>query len=482
MEFEAVIGLEVHAQLATESKLFCGCKTTFGCAPNSNTCPVCLGLPGSLPVVNQRAIEYALRAALATTCRINTQSVFARKNYFYPDLPKGYQISQYDRPLAEHGALSVPSENGESRVRIKRIHLEEDAGKLTHDTQQAGDQSLVDFNRAGVPLIEIVSEPDLHDAAAAAEYLRRWRQLLRYLKICDGNLEEGSLRCDANVSIRTPGEKTLHTKVEIKNINSFRFVQQAIEFEFARQMECRKRGEPILAETRLWDAARGETRPMRSKEEAEDYRYFPEPDLKPLSLEQAFINKVRAELSELPIAKLKRYLAEFGLTYYDANFLTQEVETAAYFEECCRIVGSTRADTVKNVANWMMGDFTKALKDSQQSFAVTKVTPQHLAELLQCIDSGAISGKSAKVVFERVFVSGEKPAAAIAALGLTQISDDQALHKLVSDVLAAHAKEVADYRQGRSKLFGFFVGQVMKASKGQAHPTKVNELLRELLK
>ncbi len=488
--YEAVIGLEVHAQLSTQTKLFCGCATQFGAKPNSNTCPVCLGLPGALPVLNRQAVEFAMRAAMATHCSFVTpkaaphKSLFARKNYFYPDLPKGYQISQFDQPLAVNGSIAVQFDEATRKIGITRIHMEEDAGKLLHDSLgQDADKSLIDFNRSGVPLIEIVSEPELRTPEEAAAYCRKWRQLVRYLQICDGNLEQGSMRCDANVSVRPRGEKKLYTKTEIKNLNSFRHIQKALAYEIDRQITCYEQGEAVVQETRLWDADQEVTRPMRSKEEAHDYRYFAEPDLLDLQLTSEWIAAVKQVIPELPDDKLERFRQEYALSTYDALFLTQDQQCADYFEAAAAALSADKGEKerFKEIANWMMGDFTKALKDYAGSFATTKVTPKHLASLVELIATEAISGKIAKSVFAEMFQSGQTPEKIVTAKGLQQLSDEKQLRQIVEKVIDAHPKEVQQFQEGRDKLFGFFVGQVMRASQGQANPRLVNELLRAVL-
>jgi aspartyl-tRNA(Asn)/glutamyl-tRNA(Gln) amidotransferase subunit B len=485
MEFEPVIGLEVHAQLLTRSKLFCGCSTRFGDPPNTNTCPVCLGLPGALPVPNREAVLMAVRAALALGCRVNPVSVFARKNYFYPDLPKGYQISQYDRPLAEQGCVRVLSgertETGrivnrrEKTFRITRLHLEEDAGKSLHSTTE--DCSYVDLNRSGVPLIEIVSEPDFHSSQEAYDYLAHLRKTLIYLGVCDGNMEEGSLRCDANVSVRPRGAAGFGVKVEIKNLNSFRFLQKALDYEIERQSRVLAGSERLVQETRLWDEAQGCTVPMRTKEEAHDYRYFPEPDLPPLVLDPAWIEESRAALPELPGAKLERFMSAYGLSADDALQLTATPRSADYYEECARLSGNARA-----AANWIMGDLTRALKSSGREIEDCPLPASRLAALIRMVDGGAISGKIAKSVFDEMFRSGETPEDAIRRLGLEQISDESVLIAAIDKVKAANPRQLAEYRAGKEKLFGYFAGQVMKETRGQANPKLLNELLARMLK
>ncbi len=488
MEFEPVIGLEVHAQLLTRSKLFCGCSTRFGAPPNANTCPVCLGLPGALPVLNREAVNMAVRAALALDCKVNPVSIFARKNYFYPDLPKGYQISQFDRPLGERGRVVVCSgertERGqivnrrEKTFGITRLHMEEDAGKSIHDGLPETDtKSYLNLNRCGVPLIEIVSEPDFRSSQEAYDYMTQLRKTLLYLGVCDGNMEEGSLRCDANVSVRPEGSKEFGTKVEIKNLNSFRFLQKALDYEVERQKQAIGAGERVVQETRLWDEARGCTFAMRSKEEAHDYRYFPEPDLPPLKLDPAIIENLKSTLPELPQAKMMRFMEQYQLSSDDALLLTSTTAQADYFEACSKISGNPRAS-----ANWIMGDLTYALKNSGKDMDSCPVSPEHLASLIKTVGSGEISGKIAKKVFEEMFQTGEAAPLVIKRLGLVQVSDEASLSGIVDKVLEASPKQVADYRAGREKIFGYFVGQVMKETRGQANPQMVNDLLLAKLK
>ncbi len=474
MPFEAVIGLEVHAQLKTQTKIFCACSAAFGAPPNTHVCPVCLGMPGSLPVLNRKVVDFALRMALATGCRIARTSRFARKNYFYPDLPKGYQISQYELPIAEHGAVDIAVDGESRRIGITRIHMEEDAGKLTHDPDRP--VSRVDLNRAGVPLIEIVSEPDLRSPEEAGAYLRKLRAILRYLDISDGNMEEGSFRCDANVSIRPRGQKELGTRTELKNINSFRFVEKALHYEIERQREILSDGGQVVQETRLWDDAKNRTYVMRGKEEAHDYRYFPDPDLLPLVIDEAWIEAVRQSLPELPDARRRRYVDDFGLPVYDAEVLTGARELADYFEDCVRAGAAA-----KPAANWIMGNLLGLLKAESLSFEQVPVPAPALAELLRLIDEGTISGKIAKTVFDEMAASGRTAAAIVAERGLVQISDTGAIGAAVDRILAANAGQVEAYRGGKTKLFGFFVGQVMKETRGQANPQVVNDLLREKL-
>ncbi|HSF07260.1 MAG TPA: Asp-tRNA(Asn)/Glu-tRNA(Gln) amidotransferase subunit GatB [Methylomirabilota bacterium] len=477
--WEIVIGLEVHAQLLTRSKMFCGCPTTFGAAPNTQTCPVCQGMPGVLPVVNRRAVEFGLRTALAFNCQINPRCRFARKHYYYPDMPKNYQISQYEEPLAEHGWLEIDRPDGTSRrIGIQRLHLEEDVGKLIHEgTLETAQASLVDFNRAGVPLMETVSKPELRSPEEAAEYLRAFRAVLVYLGVCDGNMEEGSLRCDANVSLRRPGAREFGTKVEIKNMNSFRNVQRALEFEVQRQARALEAGEPIVQETRLWDADRGYTRSMRSKEYAHDYRYFPEPDLTPLVLEPAGIAAIRAALLELPRARRQRFVSEYGLPAYDATVLTQSRALAEYFESAVR-----EFPNPKVVSNWIMSELLREIPgDDERAIQACRVTPQRLIGLLRLIENATISGKIAKDVFDRMLRSGEAADTIVQREGLTQVADAGALAAIVDQVLAANPKPVEDYRRGKTAAAKALVGLVMKATQGKANPALVNQLLEEKL-
>ncbi len=487
MKFEPVIGLEVHAQLLTRSKLFCGCSTQFGAPPNSKTCPVCLGLPGALPVLNREAVTMGVKTAMALGCRINETSFFARKNYFYPDMPKGYQISQYDRPLGEHGRVMVFSgertdagkivDRREKAFGITRLHMEDDAGKSIHEgNPDAAAKSHVNLNRSGVPLVEIVSEPDFRSSQEAYDYLTHLRKTLIYLGVCDGNMEEGSLRCDANVSVRPEGAEKLGTKVEIKNLNSFRFLQKALDYEILRQTQILSEGGEIAQETRLWDESEGRTIPMRSKEEAHDYRYFPEPDLLPLKLDRAWIERVKQELPELPGARMKRLMEEYSLPADDALLLTATPAMADFFEECAEKSGNARAS-----ANWIMGDLAYALKNSGKDIEESPILPGKLAALIQSVDSGEISGKIAKTVFEEMCRTSEEPAAVIRRMGLTQMSDEAGLGAVIDGILAANPKQAEEYRAGKVKVFGFFVGQVMKETRGQANPKVVNEQLQKKL-
>jgi aspartyl-tRNA(Asn)/glutamyl-tRNA(Gln) amidotransferase subunit B len=479
MSYEAVIGLEVHAELLTQSKVFCGCSSKFGAPPNQNTCPVCLALPGALPVLNRRAVEFGIRAGLATHCTVANYSRWARKNYFYPDLPKGYQISQYELPLCLAGRIDIVTEaGGPKRIRLTRIHMEEDTGKNIHDAH--GDSSLVDFNRCGVPLLEIVSEPDIRSAAEAGAYLRKLRTILQYLEICDGNMEEGSFRCDANVSIRRPGATELGTKVEIKNMNSFRNVERAIEFEIKRQAQALDEGARLVQETRLWDPDREVTRSMRSKESAHDYRYFPEPDLLPLLVSDEWIEEVRHGLPELPDARRARFARDYGLPEYDADVLTMRKDVADYYEEAVRHHKNPKA-----LSNWVMGDILRIIRERKLDNALVihdwPVPPERLAAMVELIDSGEISGKIAKSVFEEMVNTGKTPVQIVDEQGLKQISDEGPIIAAVEQVIAANPEKVAEYRSGKDKLFGFFVGQAMKATQGKANPQKLNELLRAKL-
>jgi aspartyl-tRNA(Asn)/glutamyl-tRNA(Gln) amidotransferase subunit B len=477
-KYEAVIGLEVHVQLNTVTKIFCCCSTAFGAPPNSNTCPVCLGMPGAMPALNHDAVAKAAKAAFALGCRINRQSVFARKNYFYPDLPKGYQISQYDAPLAEHGTIEFARQDGSRcRVGITRVHLEEDAGKNIHDGfPDSYAASYVDLNRSGVPLIEIVSEPDMRAPEEAFAYLTALKEIMLYLDVSDCNMEEGSLRCDANVSIRPRGTEPLGTKAEIKNLNSFRYLQRALEYEIERQIQTVESGGRVVQETRLFNVAEGKTYPMRSKEEAHDYRYFPEPDLPPLIVDEAWQRAIASTMPELPEAKRARLMSTYQLGRYEAEVLTASAALAAYFEAAA--AGSANP---KAVCNWIMGDFAAHLKATGATLETARIRPEHIRELVKLIDSGALSGKMAKEVFEKMAATGKSPGAIQSESGLEQITDPAAIEKLVEQAMAANPKQLEQYRAGKTALLAFFVGQVMKLSRGQAKPALVNDVLKKKL-
>jgi aspartyl-tRNA(Asn)/glutamyl-tRNA(Gln) amidotransferase subunit B len=474
MQYEAVIGLEIHAQLLTDSKMFCGCSTKFGSKPNTQTCPVCIGMPGVLPVINKKAVEYVVKTGLAMNCEISTYSRFARKNYFYPDLPKGYQISQYELPLCERGYVEITVNGGKKKIGLTRIHLEEDAGKNIHEGNR--NESLVDLNRAGVPLMEIVTEPDIRTPQEAVEFMKKLRTILRYIGVCDGNMEQGSLRCDANVSVRPVGQKEFGTKTEIKNMNSFRFVEKALDYEIRRQMKILKEGEEIVQETRLWNSEKGITESMRSKEEAHDYRYFPDPDLMPVEFERAWIEEIKVNIGELPDAKRERFINEYKLSEQDVDLLIAEKATAEWFEKAVHLGGNP-----KIVNNWIKGELARLLNEEGKQIEECSLEPAQLVEMLRLIEKGVISGKIAKTVFEDMYKTGKHAETIVKEKGLVQISDEAGIEKIVDEVLQKNPKEVERFKSGETKLMGFFVGQVMKETRGKANPKIVNELLRKKL-
>ncbi len=478
MKYEAVIGLEVHTELRTATKIFCSCKTSFGADPNTNVCPVCLGLPGVLPVLNRHVLEFAVRTGLALNCEIARYSKFDRKNYYYPDLPKNFQTSQYDLPICGPGYLDVEVDGKTSRIRITRAHMEEDAGKLVHHGTSItdSDYSLVDYNRTGTPLLEIVSEPDMRTAKEAVAYMEKLRAILQYCEVSDCKMEEGSLRCDANISVRPVGQKELGTKTEIKNINSFRGVERAIEYEARRQVEVLEEGGKVVQETRTWDEKEGVTKSMRKKEEANDYRYFPEPDLVPFTVSEEYIENIRKTLPELPDARKTRYMESYGLDAYNADYLTNDKDRADYFEAMV----AAGADP-KEAANWLMGDFAKQMAQSDVDMKSVPVTAAQMAELLKLIAAGTISGKIAKQVFPEMWETGKPAAAIVEEKGLVQISDTGALEELAAKVIAANPQSVEDFKAGKKKAVGFLMGQIMKETKGQANPQVVNGILTKKL-
>jgi aspartyl-tRNA(Asn)/glutamyl-tRNA(Gln) amidotransferase subunit B len=478
--YEAVIGLECHAQLLTNSKLFCSCSTKFGEAPNVNTCPVCLGLPGALPVLNRLAVAMAVKAAIGLNCTVRTESQWARKNYFYPDLPKGYQISQYDRPLAQHGFIEIFVNGQHKKIGVQRIHMEEDAGKSLHEGfQDSSRNTYLDFNRSGVPLVEIVTDPDIRSSAEAYDYLARLKQILEFLEVNDGNMEEGSLRCDANVSVRKLGDEKFGTRTELKNINSFRFVQKAIDFEVTRQIEVIESGGRVVQETRLWNSTEERTVSMRSKEEAHDYRYFPDPDLPLLVIDSEWIKNLQRSMPELPESRRARFTKDYALSEYDAGVLTTTRSLADFFEQTVKLSGQP-----KTAANWIMGDLLRFYKDSNidpKDLSTSPVTPKMLADMISLVEQGTISGKIAKTIMEEMYKTGKAPQTIIEEKGLVQISNVDEIEKIVNQVIEDNPRPVEQYRLGKTGNFGFFVGQVMKATGGRANPQTVNDLLRKKL-
>ena len=473
-DYEVIIGLEVHAELSTNTKMYCNCSTSFGADPNTHCCPICTGMPGVLPVLNEKVVEYAVKAGLATNCEISRFSKQDRKNYFYPDLPKAFQTSQYDLPLCIGGHLDINVGGEKKRIGITRIHIEEDAGKLIHDAY-TGD-TLVDMNRCAVPLIEIVSEPDIRSAEEAVAYMQTLKSILEYLDVCDCKMQEGSLRCDVNLSVRPVGQKEFGTRTETKNLNSFKAIQNSIEFEIKRQIEEVENGGTIYQETRRWDDAKGIGYAMRSKEDAHDYRYFPEPDLAPIVLSDDYINNIKENLPEMPHVKKERYIQEFSLPEYDADILTSSIKSANFFEAANAICNNPKA-----VANWIMGDFARMLNEKEIEINESKVTPENLAELISLIDKGTISSKIAKQVFEDMFESGENAKDIVEKKGLVQMSDEGAIKAIVEKVVEANPQSVADYKAGKDRAIGFLVGQIMKETKGKANPQIVNKLLLEII-
>ena len=475
MKYETVIGLEVHVQIKTKTKIFCSCSTEFGSRPNENTCPICLGMPGVLPVLNKRFLESSMRACLATHCTIEPMNRFARKNYFYPDLPKGYQISQFELPLGTNGYININVDGTKKRIGLTRIHMEEDAGKLIHgENLGSPGKSYVDFNRTGVPLCEVVSEPDLRSSEEARAYLIELKSILEYTGVSDCNMEEGSLRCDANVSIRPVGQKEFGTRTELKNLNSFKFIQKAIEYEVDRQTKILDQGDTVKQETRLYDSDRGETFPMRSKEEAHDYRYFPDPDLVPIMIGEAWVDELRKTIPELPEQKRERFIKSYGIPEYDTGVLTSSEPLADYFEQCTALFPHP-----KTISNWMMGDLLRELKKDGRDILDCPVSPSALVDLLKLIQSGTISGNIAKGVFEEMYRTQKSAGSIVEEKGLKQITDSSAIEKIVAEVIQANPGQVEEFKGGKEKVLGFLVGQVMKASKGKANPGMVNKLLKE---
>ena len=475
MKYETVIGLEVHVQIKTKTKIFCSCSTEFGSRPNENTCPICLGMPGVLPVLNKRFLESSIRACLATHCTIEPMNRFARKNYFYPDLPKGYQISQFELPLGTNGYININVDGTKKRIGLTRIHMEEDAGKLIHgENLGSPGKSYVDFNRTGVPLCEVVSEPDLRSSEEARAYLIELKSILEYTGVSDCNMEEGSLRCDANVSIRPVGQKEFGTRTELKNLNSFKFIQKAIEYEVDRQTKILDQGDTVKQETRLYDSDRGETFPMRSKEEAHDYRYFPDPDLVPIMISEAWVDELRKTIPELPEQKRERFIKSYGIPEYDTGVLTSSEPLADYFEQCTALFPQP-----KTISNWMMGDLLRELKKDGRNIVDCPVSPSALVDLLKLIESGTVSGNIAKGVFEEMYQTQKSAASIVEEKGLKQITDTSAIEKIVAEVIQAYPSQVEEFKGGKEKVLGFLVGQVMKASKGKANPAMVNKLLKK---
>lgn len=474
MAYETVIGLEVHAELSTNTKIFCGCSTEFGAPPNTHTCPICLGHPGVLPITNKQAVEYAITAALALNCEISTLTKFDRKNYFYPDLPKAYQISQFDKPVGKNGWIDIEVNGEKKRIRINRVHLEEDAGKSNHG--ENGEGTLLDFNRVGVPLIEIVSEADMRSPEEAKAYLEKLKAIIQYTGVSDVKMEEGSLRCDANISLRPEGQEEFGTKTELKNMNTFRGVQRALEFEVSRQTEVLTSGNDVVQETLRWNEEKGTTITMRSKEEAHDYRYFPDPDLVDIYIDEEWIDRLRAALPELPDARKARYIEQYGLSSYDADVLTSSKDLAEFFDNTLNHYNDAKA-----IANWIMGDLLRYLNENNLEIKNSKVTPKALGELLSLIEDGTISGKIAKTIFKDTIETGKEPKAIVEEKGLVQISDEGEIARVVESVIANNPESVEDYRNGKEKAVGFLVGQVMKETKGKANPQLVNKLIKERL-